>query len=114
MTKDNPLGNHEMTFLPIKHQVSFLASFQYDVLILQTQIKWWIEDGKIIHENFDAFFNQVGEDVAGAFHKPKGILLYAKTPKGTSERRLLMIFEVDSNLIVAEVPIKKATESLAG
>jgi len=31
VTKDNTLGNHEVTLLSIEHQVSFLASLQYDV-----------------------------------------------------------------------------------
>jgi hypothetical protein len=51
-----------MSFLPIEHQVLFLAPLQDFIQILETMIKGFAINREVIHEDFYDFFNHVAKD----------------------------------------------------
>src|SRR3954464_14045157 len=82
VSKNYPFVNHEMTLLPIEHQICFFTSLQNFIKIVETVVKGVSIDGKVVHENFYNLLTETMKycrntplKVAGALHKPKGIRL---------------------------------------
>jgi hypothetical protein len=58
MSKDNSFIHHKVAFLPIKNKVSFFASLQNFIKVMQIIIKRSSIDGEIVHEDLHNFFTK--------------------------------------------------------
>src|SRR3954471_23813456 len=67
VSKNYPFVNHEMTLLPIEHQICFFTSLQNFIKIVEIVVKGVSIDGKVAHENF---YNLLTETMKYCRHTP--------------------------------------------
>src|SRR3954469_23871578 len=113
VSKNYPFVNHEVTLLPIEHQICFFTTLQNFIKIVDTVVKGVSIDGKVVHENF---YNLLTETMKYCRHTPlkssrcitqtKRHTLIGISTVRTHECGLLLIRGIDMNLREARIPIK--------
>src|SRR3954465_7834485 len=53
VTKNDPFVNHEVSLLPIEHQIRFFTSLQNFIKIVEIVVKGGSIDGKVVHEELN-------------------------------------------------------------